>query len=482
MIFDVLSKFHLLLPISGRELLQALANWALERPFYAGLLLLTAYLLYKVVTFREIVIDFKDEVPKAVRRAATATAVAGGESGPPPPFPNGWIPVLESRALGPGQVKSVLAFGQELAVVRGATGQVYVLDAFCPHLGANLAVGGTVEQRICSSSKKVSGDDNNNNNGKISCNGKAKPTKEDCIRCPFHGWSFRMSDGQCADIPYEEAPVNAKVKLWTSLERNNVIFVWYQADQDEQPKPSWTPEVVQELTTGKWVYQGRTEHLVNCHIQEIPENGADIAHLNSIHVDSFLLGSDLDLLNRLRRRWLGVWLSSSLLTHEWAAQWAPCPPPDAHMATIELVNATKFFGWTLFTVNLAVRQIGPAYVELRFQAKLPFRCMSSRPLVTGVFLQFVKPIGPMRNSIVHQVYTEGSVLGYIFGKFLILAEARMLERDIRIWNRKAFLRRPYVAKSEKALVKYRRWFLQFYSSSQPETTKTASKTATTIDW
>ena len=203
MIFDVLSKFHLLLPISGRELIQALANWALERPFYAGFLLLTAYILYKVVTFREIVIDFKDEVPKGVRRAATATAVAGGESGPPPPFPNGWIPVLESRALGPGHVKSVLAFGQELAVVRGATGQVYVLDAFCPHLGANLAVGGTVEQRICSSSKKVSGDDNNNNNGNA-CNGKAKPTKEDCIRCPFHGWSFRMSDGQCADIPYEE--------------------------------------------------------------------------------------------------------------------------------------------------------------------------------------------------------------------------------------------------------------------------------------
>ena len=103
------------------------------------------------------------------------------------------------------------------------------------------------------------------------------------------------------------------------------------------------------------------------------------------------------------------------------------------MATIELVNATKFFGWTLFTVNLAVRQIGPAYVELRFQAKLPFRCMSSRPLVTGVFLQFVKPIGPMRNSIVHQVYTEGSVLGYIFGKFLILAEARMV-RVLKGWT------------------------------------------------
>lgn len=169
-------------------LLQTLLNWAFERPVTAFLLLLIIFFIYKVVTFHEIIFHFNDEVPKNVRRAG-GISFSGSESHLPPPYPNGWIPVLESRALRPGQVKSVLAFGQELAVVRGSTGKVYVLDAFCPHLGANLAVGGTVEQRICSTLS-----DNNNNEG----------IKEDCLRCPFHGWSFRMSDGQCAHIPYED--------------------------------------------------------------------------------------------------------------------------------------------------------------------------------------------------------------------------------------------------------------------------------------
>ncbi len=34
--------------------------------------------------------------------------------------------------------------GQQLAVFRSHSGQVYVLDAYCPHLGANLACGGRV--------------------------------------------------------------------------------------------------------------------------------------------------------------------------------------------------------------------------------------------------------------------------------------------------------------------------------------------------
>ena len=45
-------------------------------------------------------------------------------------------------------------------------------DAYCPHLGANLAVGGRVV--------------------------------EDDIQCPFHLWTFSGQDGQCVDIPYAE--------------------------------------------------------------------------------------------------------------------------------------------------------------------------------------------------------------------------------------------------------------------------------------
>lgn len=45
-----------------------------------------------------------------------------------------------------------------------------MVDAYCPHLGADLAAGG----RVVGS----------------------------CIECPFHGWRFRGEDGKCTHIPY----------------------------------------------------------------------------------------------------------------------------------------------------------------------------------------------------------------------------------------------------------------------------------------
>lgn len=59
-----------------------------------------------------------------------------------------------------------------MAVFRGHDGKAYVVDAYCPHLGANLAVGG-----------RVFGN---------------------CIECPFHGWQFQGDNGVCVKIPYAE--------------------------------------------------------------------------------------------------------------------------------------------------------------------------------------------------------------------------------------------------------------------------------------
>ena len=91
----------------------------------------------------------------------------------PPPYPNGWFAITESHKIKNGEIKSFKYFGTELAVFRGHSGEVSVMDAYCPHLGANIAIGGTVI-------------DNCGN---------------DCVKCPFHGWTFRGSDGLCLQIP-----------------------------------------------------------------------------------------------------------------------------------------------------------------------------------------------------------------------------------------------------------------------------------------
>lgn len=73
--------------------------------------------------------------------------------------------------------------GEQVAVFRGEDGEAHVLDAYCAHLGANLAVGGQV--------------------------------KGNCLECPFHGWQYSGSDGKCVKIPYAEKGTNWRWRVWT---------------------------------------------------------------------------------------------------------------------------------------------------------------------------------------------------------------------------------------------------------------------------
>lgn len=88
----------------------------------------------------------------------------------PPPYPNGWYGILESSKLKTGESLYISCLGQHFAVYRTKSNKVFVLDAYCPHLGANMGIGG-----------RVVGDN---------------------IECPFHQWSFRGTDGLCTNIPY----------------------------------------------------------------------------------------------------------------------------------------------------------------------------------------------------------------------------------------------------------------------------------------
>ena len=70
-----------------------------------------------------------------------------------------------------GTVKHVSCLGTEFAIYREENGgRAFITDAYCPHLGANLAVGGEVVG--------------------------------DCIKCPFHEWQFNGESGAVTSIPY----------------------------------------------------------------------------------------------------------------------------------------------------------------------------------------------------------------------------------------------------------------------------------------
>ena len=80
-----------------------------------------------------------------------------------PPYPVGWFQVDYSDELEVGEVKPLEYFGRDMVLFRAEDGTAHVLDAFCPHLGAHLGHGGTVD---------------------------ATEDGTSCITCPFHGWKF----------------------------------------------------------------------------------------------------------------------------------------------------------------------------------------------------------------------------------------------------------------------------------------------------
>lgn len=75
-------------------------------------------------------------------------------------------------------------------------------------------------------------------------------------------------------------PPGVGLKKWLSTEANGFVFVWFHADDEP---PSWQVKPLEQLEQKQWVYMGRTEDQVHCHLQEIPENGADFGHMDAVH-------------------------------------------------------------------------------------------------------------------------------------------------------------------------------------------------------
>lgn len=81
-------------------------------------------------------------------------------------------------------------------------------------------------------------------------------------------------------------------------------------------------------------------------LQEIPENGADVAHLGQVHGPVMTAGVDL------RYTYNKFW---SFAKHDWNGKWNQDPEPDRkHIGVLELLHTLKVFGWRLPVLDLKV--------------------------------------------------------------------------------------------------------------------------------
>jgi len=173
-------------------------------------------------------------------------------------FPRGWFMVAESEKV-TGIPQGVRFFGQDFALYRGKdSGKVFLLDAYCPHMGTHLAKNST---SYVVQDGAVEGDS---------------------IRCPYHAWRFGP-DGKCNQIPYASGPIppQAKVRSWPVKESMGAVFVWHDAEGGE---PEWDVPFIDKWDDPSWV-RWRFDDLgkINVHPQEILDNITDVAHFNPVH-------------------------------------------------------------------------------------------------------------------------------------------------------------------------------------------------------
>jgi nitrite reductase/ring-hydroxylating ferredoxin subunit len=161
--------------------------------------------------------------------------------------PNGWYFIMRSDELRPKQVTPLRRFGQDIVAFRGDTGIVGVVDAFCPHLGAHLGLGG-----------KVSGGE---------------------IVCPYHEWAFGP-DGRCTRVFGTNKVPRTGVYAWSVVERNGLIFVYYHA---ERKSPDYEMPVLAEYRAAGWSGYEQLSLTTTGHVLELQENLVDEAHFVTIH-------------------------------------------------------------------------------------------------------------------------------------------------------------------------------------------------------
>ncbi len=186
-------------------------------------------------------------VIRAVKSGASAHAIDARPI--PERYARGWHCLGLAADYKDGKTHRLNIFGTRLVAFQGEDGTLRVLNAWCPHMGADLALG------------HVAGNS---------------------VVCRFHNWSFG-GDGICNHIPYaKHVPPKARVRTWHTCEENKLLFIWN--DQQGNPPP---PEVaiprLEQTSSPEWSEWAISQWTIHNNCRELIDNLADVGHFGPVH-------------------------------------------------------------------------------------------------------------------------------------------------------------------------------------------------------
>lgn len=224
---------------------------------------------------------------------------------------------------------------------------------------------------------------------------------------------------------------------WATREANGHVYAFYPGGGP--PEPDWEPPAPAELNGG-YTFHGRSENTVTAHVCEIPENGADVAHLPVLHRD-FIVAP-------LR----------FLFHHIWDVTWRPgrdgAGGESAKCAYVNIQQAVGVAGgWELpgTRLNVDIVQRGLGIVTLKFRTPFGFVYV----------VETVTPVEASMQKFHHAVWAEWRV-PRTFAKVVLYGLLAQAERDVPIWNHKCYRTPPMVVRGDGPIAQFRRWSKQFF--------------------
>ncbi|CAF1604207.1 unnamed protein product [Rotaria magnacalcarata] len=335
----------------------------------------------------------------------------------PRQYPCGWYRICDSDEVAKrGQIKNAFILGREMIIFRSDDehNQVYVLDAFCIHMGANLGHGGRVMPGT------------------------------NCIQCPFHLWEFNGENGRCTKIPYVDGqiPDKAKMQTYPCVERHGMVMIWYHPLNEP---PHYDAICVDELLGDNFEFRGVYRYPnIHMHLQEFAENAADVQHFHPLHGNMCI-------------PWTELQVPRVLIHHEASLKFSTDEP---HIVYFYDTAMLKLFGkkYESSKVDASITFHGPGGITLfRFDGGFG-----------RIYLFHTHtPTDYMELDVEFRAYVEKKIPRllnwYIVGNWI--AQWR---RDITVWENKVFKRAPFLVKNDGPILKMRRWYNQFYLSKEEQ--------------
>ncbi|MEV0332655.1 Rieske 2Fe-2S domain-containing protein [Nocardia sp. NPDC050717] len=321
----------------------------------------------------------------------------------PERFARGWHCLGLLKDFRDGLPHRIDAFGTALVVFRSEVdGRINVLDAFCRHMGGNLA-DGTV--------------------------------KGDSIACPFHDWRWG-GDGKCTGIPYaRRVPPLARTRGWTTMERHGQLFVWHDPQGNPPPAEVTIPEI-EGYGTDEWTdWSWNSTLITGSHCREMIDNVVDMAHFFYVHFA------------------LPKYFKNVFQGHIASQYMSAIGRPDVHLGTAydksdaELRSEASYFGPSYMINGQKLASDGHTTEGILINCHYPVTS-DSFVLQYGAI---VKKIPGMPDEVATQTAEA-------FATSLEVA----FRQDIEIWKNKSRIDNPLLCEEDGPVYQLRRWYEQFY--------------------